>query len=1290
MNQSTIHLVGSLAIACLSIAQPAHAQIIPDATLPTNSQVVPGCTVCTINGGTVRGTNLFHSFQEFSVPTNGTAWFNNAPQIQNILTRVTGNFVSNIDGLIRANGTANLFLLNPNGIIFGPNAQLNVGGSFIATTASSFKFPDGNEFSAVNPQAPPLLAINITPGLQYGRGQAPISNTGNLAVKTGERLTLLGSTVTSSGTLAAPGGTVELLGDRVGLFGNALVDVSSDTGGGTVHIGGSFQGRGPLPNATQTFVGPNVRITADALTRGDGGSVIVWADETTRFYGSVSARGGTQSGNGGLIEISGARNLAFFGTANATAPTGTPGTILFDPTNITIVAGVGGDDAQVADGSILFADGGAADFQIGADAIGSIGGNILLQATNDITFSAAINIPGFGLTAQAGNNITVNAPINTQGGDIQFGANGNISVNGATVITAPLLLGNTGNINIQAGGQLLVQNGGQIGAPTSLLGTAPGRITIQAGEVEVVGIGSGITANSQSLVGGNGGIISINAGRVTVQDGAQIASGTLFSGDAGEVFVQANEINVLGLDSFIGAINTITSTGNAGNVTLNTGQLTVRDGSGVLVSTFNNRSSGELTIQASSVEVSGASFRNPSLLSAGALEGALGDGGTLSISTDRLLVQDGGVVDVSSPVGNSGTLTIQARESVDILRRGGLNGFGVNGGTITVDTKQFTMFGNGQAEVFNNSFVTTVGVGGNAGDLTIRASESVNLLNGATMNALGITLDGIGSGVVNGGRLAIATRNLFLQGGSSITAGVDGQGNGGTILVQASDAVTINNSVLSTVSTGAVTGGDILVETGTLKIQGSDGRSSGISTSMAGSGTAGNIAIRASNAVTIDNGGISTGIIGAGNGGTLSIQTGTLNILPGGFIGTDILDGNILFSANPSEIDSIAVRTVRSIINSDPDTARNVRNALNSGQGTIPQSGSGELTIQATDSINLQQGLISTATVGQTRGGRLRINGGNVTIQDGGTVSSAALSQGSGGDIQLEANTLSLQNGGRITSRGDVQGRAGDILVRLNNTLQTNNGEITATSDRAGGGNIDIAAQDIRLRGSSLISTSVFDSTGGGGNININSRIFLALEDSDILANAELGPGGNITITSPVFLANLFATGQATSVGRNPGSFGRFRGNGRVDISVDSASGSSGQLNLPNIETGRGLVPLPANLVDASQLIDQSCEPKRTQATSSFVSTGRGGLPPSPTGVLGGETVIRRLATLEQEPSGQSATAPDVGKEKQPVEAIVEAQGWTIAPNGEVTLVANAPNGQAIAPSLPLPNCQPR
>ena len=152
----------------LSIGAPVSAQIVPDNTLPVNSSVTPGCTTCIINGGTVRGGNLFHSFEQFSVPTNGTAWFNNAPQIQNILTRVTGFPSSNIDGLLKTNGSANLFLLNPNGIIFGRNARSEIGGSFTATTATSFQFANGTEFSTINPQAPPLLAVNLTQGLQYG------------------------------------------------------------------------------------------------------------------------------------------------------------------------------------------------------------------------------------------------------------------------------------------------------------------------------------------------------------------------------------------------------------------------------------------------------------------------------------------------------------------------------------------------------------------------------------------------------------------------------------------------------------------------------------------------------------------------------------------------------------------------------------------------------------------------------------------------------------------------------------------------------------------------------------------------------------------------------------------------------------------------------------------------------------------------------------------------------------------------------------------------------------------
>lgn len=296
---------------------------------------------------------------------------------------------------------------------------------------------------------------------------------------------------------------------------------------------------------------------------------------------------------------------------------------------------------------------------------------------------------------------------------------------------------------------------------------------------------------------------------------------------------------------------------------------------------------------------------------------------------------------------------------------------------------------------------------------------------------------------------------------------------------------------------------------------------------------------------------------------------------------------------------------------------------------------------------------------------------------------------GNAGDVQVQADSLDLTDGGSITSRSEGQGRAGDISVNLKDNLRSSGGIISATSTQSGGGNVNIDSTDIRLRNSSLVSTSVFDSTGGGGNININSTVFIALEDSDILANAVDGRGGDITINSPAFLADLFSSGNAVAVGRNPGDFSPFRGNGRVDISAEATgSGTSGTVTLPTIDLTRGLTQLPSDLVDAEGLIDRRCSPGGTAQQSSFTVTGRGGLPPSPNEPLRGEAVTADWIALNSEQEKRARPNPTPNPTSSTPEQLIEAQGWVIAPNGQVILTAQSPNVTPENPGLTFPSCQ--
>jgi filamentous hemagglutinin family protein len=276
-----------------------------------------------------------------------------------------------------------------------------------------------------------------------------------------------GGVVEVSGTLdasdtspGANGGSVKVLGDKVGLFDEARIDVSGDTGGGEVLIGGDYKGQGEVRNASRTYVAPGARIQADASTEGDGGKVIVWSDEATGFYGDISARGGATSGDGGFVETSSKGYLEVAGASvDASASSGAPGTWLLDPRNVTIddhspPDGFSGGDPLVftPSATVSVADRGTIETTLSGgtsvtvttvDATASEPGNITVDAS--VTKDAGALAT---LTLQADNDITVSQPIastgasaglnvDLQGNAVQLAADIEPGSGGAITGTAP-------------------------------------------------------------------------------------------------------------------------------------------------------------------------------------------------------------------------------------------------------------------------------------------------------------------------------------------------------------------------------------------------------------------------------------------------------------------------------------------------------------------------------------------------------------------------------------------------------------------------------------------------------------------------------------------------------------------------------------------------------------------------------------------------------------------------------------------------------------------------------------
>jgi filamentous hemagglutinin family protein len=765
--------------ALLLLPTSAIAQIIPDNSLGAESSRTIPDTINNlpsdrIEGGANRGVSLFHSFREFNVSEGRGAYFANPNGILNIFTRVTGGNPSNILGVLGVQGNANLFLLNPRGIVFGHNARLDLRGSFIGSTASGIFFDNGFEFSAANSNGVPLLAINIPVGLNFRENPGTIVNTSQ-AIGPTPTLPPLPIEITVSNKLGLavdPGQTLALIGGEIQLLGGNL----------TAYTGQILLGSVKSPGLVQfepTALGLNLNY------------------DNIANFGNIEMNGAfinTSGLGGGKIDITGS--------------------------NVTVSSsGILGLTLGNIDGR---------DININAQNLRIDQGSQIIPATlgdgkgSDLNIHATDSVEMIGLGIEGYQRIYS-----------QYIVSGSFNPFDPQVILSAGTAGSgaAGEINIDTG-RLILRDGATGGTNTFSAANA-GNMNIRANTVEL--ISSALSSGTNRGSTGQSGNITIDAQRLIMRDGSNLVSITRSDGASGNIAIQASESvelsgslpastaqTLLGTNSFDGK-------GKAGDITIDTKRLTFSDGAsaslstgtiigGVVFSTSGGLG-GNLTVRASeSIEVSGesgvlgnAGYAPSSLTTQSTSSGR---GGDIHLSTPKLTVRNGGIISAASlGIADAGDITINA-DRVEVQGIGSNSGFGSG-----IEASA------GRAFVLVNPNAT-----GNAGSLNLNVNQLI-VRDGATVNvqALGtgragniniiansIALDNKASidGTTDsggGGNVNLQARDIQLRRGSRITTDA-GISEGGNIIINSDILATLpkeNNDITANARTAR--GGQVTV-----------------------------------------------------------------------------------------------------------------------------------------------------------------------------------------------------------------------------------------------------------------------------------------------------------------------------------------------------------------------------------------------------------------------------------------------------------------------------------------------
>ena len=847
-------------IACLS-ASPILAQVTSDGTV--NTQVNQNENVAEITGGETRGSNLFHSFQDFSVGAGNEAFFNNANNISDIFSRVTGGNISNINGLIRANGSANLFLINPAGIVFGEGARLDIGGSFYGSSASSILFEDG-EFSAVDNLNQPILTINAPIGLSFRDNPGEIINRANFGLTRqtfAEESTVFDRVTDIKGLEVNRGQNFAFIGGNISLEGSGI-----SAPGGNVTLGGLSQAGEITINSDGSFEFPNnvaranVSLTDSALVSvaSDGGGSIdidvatLSLAEQSRLYAGIAEGIGNPNAVAGDIVINASELVQLTGSGQFEDPfkldleTSILNTIGLSPDRLNgeISTSVGNsgsinintDRLEVNERSFIrnriYGAGNSGDINIVANDVFLNRGAI----TNDLNAGGEGNTGEVAIDANSlflDNSFVLSDNFGT-------GNAGNVTINIAEDVTLTNLSivfsqvqsgaeGNAGNVEINArnlqvvDSLILADSRGQGNAGDIILNIT-NNISLEDNDfrdgaseiVTGIGIASGDVERDGDLVNqgavGDAGAINIEARNLSISDGSQIFASTNNVGNGGNIDIQLTDALSINRGGQIASQVGERGVGNGGQINITAPSISLDEFSFISTNaeTKGIGAAGDIVFNTNDISISNASIVDART------ENEF-DGGNITVNADTVNFLSGGkIITVSNNTGNSGAITFNVNSNINIA------GSDANFDRrltelseieeIAVDDRpaQFRFLISSDilnslgdsSGLFAN---TTPNSSGNAGSIQLFTPSEVSLSDRGL-----ISVEANGDG--GAGTILIDAQNLNLDRSSLIAS--TSAGEGGNIDLIIDDTLVLdNNSLIAAQAFNEANGGNLSIDT---------------------------------------------------------------------------------------------------------------------------------------------------------------------------------------------------------------------------------------------------------------------------------------------------------------------------------------------------------------------------------------------------------------------------------------------------------------------------------------------